>query len=75
KIWSLIEKTAIGSDDEIQLTDAIEMLTKNELVEAYLLQGKSHDCGNKLGYMKAFVEYSMQHESLGDEFSSWIKNI
>ncbi|XZQ55978.1 MAG: UTP--glucose-1-phosphate uridylyltransferase GalU [Arsenophonus sp.] len=75
KIWSLIEKTAIGSDDEIQLTDAIEMLTKNELVEAYLLQGKSHDCGNKLGYMKAFVEYSMQHESLGNEFSSWIKNI
>ncbi|MGP1954582.1 MAG: UTP--glucose-1-phosphate uridylyltransferase, partial [Arsenophonus sp. NC-QC1-MAG3] len=41
----------------------------------YHLQGNSHDCGNKLGYMKAFVEYSMQHEFLGNEFSAWVKNI
>ncbi|MGP1930494.1 MAG: UTP--glucose-1-phosphate uridylyltransferase GalU [Arsenophonus sp. ET-YP4-MAG3] len=75
KILALIEKTPIGSGDEIQLTDAIEMLIKKELVEAYHLKGKSHDCGNKLGYMKAFLEYSMRHEYLGNEFSNWIKNI
>ncbi|MFP3029139.1 MAG: UTP--glucose-1-phosphate uridylyltransferase GalU [Arsenophonus sp.] len=74
-ICSLLEKTPIGTDDEIQLTDAIGMLIKWEPVEAYHLQGNSHDCGNKLGYMKAFVEYSMQHEFLGDKFSEWVKNI
>lgn len=73
-IWDLIEKIPIGAGDEIQLTDAIEMLIERELVEAYHLQGKSHDCGNKFGYMKAFFEYSIQHESLGDKFSSWVKN-
>ncbi|MGP1939344.1 MAG: UTP--glucose-1-phosphate uridylyltransferase GalU [Arsenophonus sp. ET-DL9-MAG3] len=75
KILALIEKTPIGSGDEVQLTDAIQMLIENELVEAYHLKGKSHDCGNKLGYMKAFLEYSMRHEYLGNEFSNWIKNI
>lgn len=73
KIWPLLEKTPMGAGDEIQLTDAIEMLIEGEPVEAYHLQGKSHDCGNKLGYMKAFVEYGMQHEFLGDEFSAWVK--
>lgn len=68
-----IRKTPAGAGDEIQLTDAIEMLIEGEPVEAYHLHGKSHDCGNKLGYIKAFVEYSMRHESLGAEFSAWIK--
>ncbi|WP_348666027.1 UTP--glucose-1-phosphate uridylyltransferase GalU [Arsenophonus symbiont of Ornithomya chloropus] len=75
KIWNLLEKTKTGRGDEIQLTDAIDMLIEHAPVEAYHLQGKSYDCGNKLGYMKAFVEYGMQHESLGNEFSAWIKNI
>ncbi|WMY97030.1 MAG: UTP--glucose-1-phosphate uridylyltransferase GalU [Arsenophonus sp.] len=75
KIWNLLEITKNACGDEIQLTDAIEMLIKHEPVEAYHLQGKCYDCGNKLGYMKAFVEHSMQHESLGHEFSRWIKNM
>ncbi|WMY95258.1 MAG: UTP--glucose-1-phosphate uridylyltransferase GalU [Arsenophonus sp.] len=75
KIWNLLEKTKTGHGDEIQLTDAIEMLIEHTPVEAYHLHGKSYDCGNKLGYMKAFVEYSMQHELLGYEFSTWIKNM
>ncbi|MCX2959196.1 MAG: UTP--glucose-1-phosphate uridylyltransferase, partial [Serratia symbiotica] len=70
-----LDKTSMGTGDEIQLTDAIKMLIKRELVEAYHLQGNSYDCGNKLGYMKAFVEYSMRHESLGCEFSTWLKNV
>ena len=75
KIWPLLEKTPTGAGDEIQLTDAIEMLMQQAPVEAYHLLGKSHDCGDKLGYMKAFVEYGMRHESFGDEFSAWIKTI
>ncbi|NAC32876.1 UTP--glucose-1-phosphate uridylyltransferase, partial [Escherichia coli] len=74
-IWPLLAKTAPGAGDEIQLTDAIAMLIEKEPVEAYHLQGKSHDCGNKLGYMKAFVEYGLQHEEFGEEFTKWIKSL
>ncbi|MCW2254560.1 UTP--glucose-1-phosphate uridylyltransferase [Providencia alcalifaciens] len=76
KIWDTLAKTSPGAGDEIQLTDAITiMMENNEPVEAYHLRGKSHDCGNKLGYMKAFVEYGLQHNTLGEDFSQWIKNL
>lgn len=76
KIWPLLAKTVPGAGDEIQLTDAIAMLIDGqEPVEAYHLCGKSHDCGNKLGYMRAFVEYGMQHGEFGAEFSKWIQNL
>jgi len=72
-IWPLLEKTPPGAGNEIQLTDAIALLMEKETVEAYHLKGLSHDCGNKLGYMEAFVEYGIRHESLGKEFSQWLK--
>ncbi|NDL62452.1 UTP--glucose-1-phosphate uridylyltransferase GalU [Acerihabitans arboris] len=72
-IWPLLEKTPPGAGNEIQLTDAIAMLMEKETVEAYHLKGLSHDCGNKLGYMEAFVEYGIRHESLGKEFTQWLK--
>lgn len=76
KIWDALAKTTPGAGDEIQLTDAIAlMMENNEPVEAYHLCGKSHDCGNKLGYMKAFVEYGMQHDTLGDDFTQWVKEL
>lgn len=75
EIWPLLAKTPLGAGDEIQLTDSIEMMMKQEAVEAYHLKGVSHDCGNKLGYMQAFVEYGMRHASLGNEFSQWLKQL
>ncbi|OKP03240.1 UTP--glucose-1-phosphate uridylyltransferase GalU [Xenorhabdus eapokensis] len=75
KIWPLLAKTAPGAGDEIQLTDAIAMLMEKESVEAYHLQGRSHDCGNKLGYMQAFVEYGMKHKELGKPFTDWIMTL
>ncbi|QWA08956.1 UTP--glucose-1-phosphate uridylyltransferase GalU [Sodalis ligni] len=72
-IWTLLEKTPPGAGNEIQLTDAIALLMEKETVEAYHLKGISHDCGNKLGYMEAFVEYGIRHETLGKEFSQWLK--
>lgn len=71
-IWSLLEKTPLGAGDEIQLTDSIAMLMEKETVEAYHMKGKSHDCGNKLGYMQAFVEYGMRHATLGKVFTDWL---
>jgi len=73
-IWPLLAKTPPGAGDEIQLTDSIAMLMEKETVEAYHMTGVSHDCGNKLGYMQAFVEYGMRHETLGRDFNAWLKN-
>ncbi|AGB81795.1 UTP-glucose-1-phosphate uridylyltransferase [Serratia sp. FGI94] len=72
-IWPLLEKTPPGAGDEIQLTDAIAMLMGQETVEAFHMSGKSHDCGDKLGYMKAFVQYGLRHASEGEGFSQWLK--
>ncbi len=47
---------------------------KKEVAEAYTLVGKSHDCGNKLGYMKAFVEYGLHNSALKEEFTSWMRD-
>ena len=72
-IWPLLEKTPAGAGDEIQLTDAIAMLMEKEQVNAYFMKGRSHDCGSKLGYMKANVEYAVRHRELSKEFTSWLK--
>lgn len=72
-IWPLLAKTPPGAGDEIQLTDSIAMLMEKETVEAYHMRGVSHDCGNKLGYMQAFVEYGVRHHTLGEEFKSWLE--
>ena len=75
KIWGLLEFTPPGAGGEIQLTDAIASLMKLETVEAFHMTGKSHDCGSKIGYMKANVEYGLRHPELAEEFSNYIKNL
>ncbi|WP_373768167.1 UTP--glucose-1-phosphate uridylyltransferase GalU [Glaesserella sp.] len=74
-IWDLLEKTPVGVGDEIQLTDAIDMLIEKENVEAFHMTGKSFDCGDKLGYMEAFVEYSLNHNKCGNKFKDYLKNL
>ena len=71
KIWELLKLTPPGAGDEIQLTDAIASLIELEQVDAFYMTGKSHDCGSKLGYMQAFVEYGLRHVTEGDKFSEW----
>ncbi|TLS69332.1 UTP--glucose-1-phosphate uridylyltransferase GalU [Photobacterium damselae] len=73
KIWDKLAITPPGAGDEIQLTDAIDMLMAEETVEAFHMSGKSHDCGDKLGYLKAFVEYGMRHKDLGEDFKAYLK--
>ena len=74
-IWELLEKTPAGVGDEIQLTDAIDMLIEQETVEAFHMTGKTFDCGDKLGYMQAFTEYSLRHDKFGKEFKEYIKSL
>ena len=74
-IWPLLEKTPLGAGDEIQLTDAIAMLMEKEQVNAYFMKGKSHDCGSKLGYMKANIEYGLRHKTIGADFQAYLKEV
>ena len=71
----LLKITPQGAGDEIQLTDAIAMLMERETVEAFHMTGKSHDCGSKLGYMKANVEYGLRHPELADDFKAYLKEL
>jgi len=66
-IWALLEKTMPGAGGEIQLTDALHGL---DTIEAFHLTGKSHDCGSKVGYMMANIEYALKCSVLGEEFHS-----
>ena len=75
KIWDFLKMTPPGAGDEIQLTDAIDMLIKEETVNAYNITGRSHDCGSKLGYMQANVIYGMRHEEIGEDFKAVVKSL
>ena len=66
-LWPLLKITPPGAGDEIQLTDAMAMLLEQEQVNAYYMKGKSHDCGNKVGYVKAFIEYAKRHPETRNE--------
>jgi UTP--glucose-1-phosphate uridylyltransferase len=66
-IWPLLKRTPVGAGNEIQLTDAIAMLMQQQQVNAYHIRGRSHDCGNKLGYISAFVEYALRDQILGED--------
>ena len=75
KIWDMLEFTPPGAGDEVQLTDAISSLMKTEQVDAYYMKGNSHDCGSKLGYMTANVEYALRHPELGEEFREFLAGL
>lgn len=68
EIWEALEYTPLGAGDEIQLTDAIAILMKEQQVNAYHIKGRSHDCGNKLGYMTTFAEFGIRDKNLGKGF-------
>ena len=73
KIFEMLEKTGEGAGGEIQLTDGIAALLEYEPVIAYPFQGKRYDCGSKLGYLEATVEYGLAHAELGERFSAYLR--
>jgi UTP--glucose-1-phosphate uridylyltransferase len=75
RIFDKLEKTGRGAGGEIQLTDAIADLLSDESVLAYEFEGKRYDCGSKLGYLKATVEYALKHHSLGGQFSDYLQSL
>lgn len=75
-IFKYLEETRPDHRGEVQLTDAIAQLIQRESVEAYRFDGKRYDCGSKLGYVKATVEYALKHPEIGDAFKQyWVNRI
>jgi len=72
--FDFLVKTGRGAGGEIQLTDAIAELLKHEQVLAYEFKGKRYDCGSKLGYLQATVEYALEHKELGPDFRKYLKS-
>ena len=75
RIFTLLETTRKGSGGEIQLTDAIAQLLEDEKVLSYRFEGKRYDCGSKLGYLQATVEYALKHPELNGVFREYLKGL
>ena len=73
RIFDKLEQTREGAGGEIQLTDAIAALLEDEPVIAHPFEGKRYDCGSKLGYLEATVEFGLAHEELGERFSAYLR--
>ena len=74
-IFEKLRHTGRGAGGEIQLTDAIAALLEEEPVIAYPFRGKRYDCGSKLGYLQATVEYGLEHDELGDDFARYLREL
>ncbi len=75
RILQLLNTTGRGAGGEIQLTDAIAKLLDLERVLAYEFSGKRYDCGSKLGYLEATVEFALKHPELKDDFKAYLKGL
>lgn len=75
RIFDKLQSTQKGAGGEIQLTDAIASLLQDEQVLAYEFQGKRYDCGSKIGYLEATVEYALKHDELSAEFRTYLQNL
>jgi UTP--glucose-1-phosphate uridylyltransferase len=73
RIFELLGKLTPGAGGEIQLTDAISQLLAHERVLAVRLPGRRFDCGSKLGYLQATVEYGVRHPEVGQDFARFLK--
>lgn len=75
EIFDILEKTAPGAGNEIQLTDALKTLAVKEKMLAYAFQGRRHDVGDKLGFLQATVEFALQREDLKNDFIAYLEQI
>jgi UTP--glucose-1-phosphate uridylyltransferase len=74
RIFELLAAQAPGAGGEIQLTDAISALLQHERVLAVRLAGRRYDCGSKLGYLQATLEYGLRHPEVGEAFARYLES-
>jgi len=75
RIFHYLETAQPGAGGEIQLTDAIARLLTEQQVLAYRYHGVRYDCGSKLGYLQATVEYALRHHEIAEEFATYLKSL
>jgi UTP--glucose-1-phosphate uridylyltransferase len=73
RIFEMLERIGPGAGGELQLTDAIRALLQYEKVYGFCYEGKRHDAGDKLGFLKATVEFALKRDDLGPDFRDWLK--
>jgi UTP--glucose-1-phosphate uridylyltransferase len=75
RIFALLEQTTPGAGGEIQLTDGIKALVKEEKVFGYTFEGKRYDVGDKFGMLQATVEFALNRADLGPKFREYLKGL
>lgn len=75
EVFGHLENTKPGKGGEIQLTDALHSLLKEQGIYAYDFEGARYDTGDKLGFLKATVEYALRHDQVKDGFKAYIKDM
>ncbi|HVN19883.1 MAG TPA: sugar phosphate nucleotidyltransferase, partial [Dongiaceae bacterium] len=74
-IFECLEKTPTGAGGELQLTDGMRTLLKREKMYAYVYEGQRYDTGDKLGFLKATVEFALKRQDLGGPFRDYLKTL
>jgi len=74
KIFEHLRAVSPGAGGEIQLTDGIARLLLEEAVVAYRFEGRRYDCGRKLGYLEATVDFGLKHPELADDFAAFLRD-
>ena len=74
-IFENLARTPLGTGGELQLTDGLKLLLRQEKIYGYVAEGKRHDTGDKLGFLKATVEFALKRPDLGKEFRAWLKQL
>ncbi len=73
EIYTALEQTKRGKNNEVQLTDAIQLLSKREKVIADTIEGKRYDIGNKLDFLKTTVEFALRRKEFAEDFAEFLK--
>jgi UTP--glucose-1-phosphate uridylyltransferase len=73
RIFGLLEATRAGTGGEIQLTDGIATLLRNERVLAYRFEGRRFDCGSRIGLVEATIRFALDHDDLADDTRSYMR--
>jgi UTP--glucose-1-phosphate uridylyltransferase len=74
-IFDMLECTPLGAGGELQLTDGLRMLLQKEKIHGFRFEGKRHDAGDKLGFLKATVEFALKRRELGQPFREYLKSL
>jgi len=74
-VFDTLSEIKAGAGGELQLTDGMKLLLKKEKMYAYVYEGKRHDTGDKLGFLKATVEFALKRPDLGQPFREYLKNL